>query len=194
MVLPHMVYLRRLRDYVRRSDWPVIPIALGIMGVGLLIQWSVSGPEAFPSNHLLRLGVALAACLFAAAVPARWWRNYAYLFYAVCLLLLLYVLFTGRATNNARRWIDLVGGFKLQPSEFMKLALLLCLARWYSDRRRAPPFQGHPGSGGPVLGAFLLVLAEPDLGTALTFLPLFLAMTYLAGTRRRVFLSLILVP
>lgn len=191
---PHQLLWRRLKGYVRRSDWPVVPLAAAIMSVGLLVQWSVAGPENFPTHHLLRLGMAGGACLVAAAIPARWWRANAPLFYAACMVLLVYVLVSGRATNNARRWVDLFGGFKLQPSEFMKLALILMLARWFAERPRPRRIRQLLVPGAMAALPFLLVLAEPDLGTALTFAPLFLAMAYLAGTRRRVLVPVVLVP
>ena len=95
--------------------------------------------------------------------------------------MLVFVLVSGRETNNARRWIDLAGGFKLQPSELMKLALILFLARWFADR---PRLRRLREIWIPCLCCFvpaILILAEPDLGTALSIGPLFFGMVWLAG-------------
>jgi rod shape determining protein RodA len=104
------------------------------------------------------------------------------------------VLLVGRATHGSRRWIDIAAGFKLQPSEFMKLALILCLARWFADHPRPTRLQQlwKPGLMA-ALPAFL-ILIEPDLGTALVFAPLFLALVWLAGLPWRSFRLLLLLP
>jgi len=186
--------LNRARAFLRRSCWPVLPAAAAVLAFGTLVQWSVAGGDALPSSHLIRIvagGMAGAAAL---VWGARRWRATAWLFYAACLALVVLVLLVGRETNQARRWIDLVAGFKIQPSEFMKLGLILALARWFADR---PPPRGLrdllvPGALTAV-PAFL-ILIEPDLGTSLVFAPLLLGMVWLAGTPWRTMRWLLFVP
>ena len=180
--------------FLRRADWPLLPLAAAIAACGLLVQWSVSGPEAFPSAHVVRLAVAAAAGAAAAMLSPRRWRALAGPFYVACLLLLLYVLLFGDVTNGARRWIDLGGSFKLQPSEFAKLALIVLLARRFADRPRPAGLRDLLAPAALALLPAALVLPEPDLGTALTFAPTFLALAYLAGTPRRTLLLLLLAP
>ena len=186
--------LRRTRAFLRRSCWPVLPVAAAVLAFGTLVQWSVAGGDALPTSHLLRIVVGAAAGAVALLFGARRWRAQAWTFYAGCLGLVLLVLVVGRETNQARRWIDLAAGFKIQPSEFMKLALVLALARWFADR--APPRRLRDLAVPALLTAVpaFLILVEPDLGTSLVFAPLLLGMIWLAGTPWRVMRWLLLVP
>ncbi len=189
----------RGRDFLRRSCWPVLPVAAAIMGFGLLVQWSVAGGEVMPKSHLLRIGVGGASAVAALIVGSRRWRSMAWLYYGGCFALVVLVLIIGRETNQARRWIDIASGFKIQPSEFMKLAVVLGLARWFSERRAPRKLRDLMTPGALVAVPAALILIEPDLGTALTLVPLFLAMTWLAGTpwklmRWLIFVPLLLVP
>lgn len=186
--------LRALRAFLKRTEWPLIPPALLLAAAGVVAQWSVAGPESFPADHAVRLAAAGAAGAAAAALPPRRWRALAGRAYGACLLLLCVVLLFGQATNNARRWLDLGGGFKVQPSEFMKLALVLVLARWFADRPR--PQRLRDLAWPAVLAALpaALVLAEPDLGTALVYAPTFLALAWLAGTPPRTMRWLLVAP
>lgn len=188
------VLLRRARAEWRRGCWPLVPAATGALGFGLLLQWSVAGAETIPAGHLLRVATAVAAGIGGAAWGARRWRAAAWPFYLLCLTGLLAVLVLGREVNAARRWIHLPGGFTLQPSEFLKVALIVMLARHYAGRR--PP-RGLRDLARPIALTLLptaLILVEPDLGTALSVAPLFLAVTWLAGVRARVLALLLLAP
>jgi len=142
----------------------------------------------------LRLELSALALLLAAVVPARRWRDHAYLIYAVGLISLLAVLVLGRATNHARSWLDLGGGFKLQPSEFMKIGLLLALAKWFAEHPRPRRFEDLVVPAALSACPVALVLAQPDLGTALTFGPLFLALCWLAGTPWKRLRWILLIP
>lgn len=181
-------------QFLARCDWPLMFIAAAILGVGLVVQWSVSGPESFPDGHVIRIAAAVVAGIFAASIPAKTWRAHVYLIYAVCLLALIWLLVSGRATNNARRWIDLFGGFKLQPSEFMKLALLLTLAKWFSERPRVERLEDLIVPAVLCCVPAVLILAQPDLGTALSYAPMFLGVAYLAGVPWRALKWAILFP
>ena len=180
--------------FLGRSDWPILPLAGLLVACGVLVQWSIAGLERFPTGHLVRLAAAGGAGVVAALWPARRWRSHAYFFYGACLVLLVVVLLTGRVTNNARRWIDLFGGFKIQPSEFMKLALILALAKWYSERPRPRRVEDLVVPAALSLCPAALVLAQPDLGTALTFAPVFFALAWMAGARWRALRWFVVVP
>lgn len=180
--------------FLRRTCWPVLPLAAGILGVGFVVQWSVSPELQMPSGHVLRIA-AFGFCAAAALVlSAKRLRAHAFVFFVLAVLPLVWVLIAGRATNGSRRWIDLVGGFKLQPSEFMKVAVILALARWFADHPK-PSRLGELWRPGLMAGIpALLILVEPDLGTALVFVPLFLGMVWLAGLPWRSFRWLLLLP
>lgn len=185
---------QRGRSLLRRSCWPTLPFLFAVLGIGLAVQWSVTPDQSFPSGHALRL-VALGICaVIAMLYGVRRWRRHAYFIYAASLFLLLLVLLIGRETNSARRWIDLFAGFKLQPSEFMKLALIVALSKWFADHPRP---QGLRDLWKPVamtaVPAFL-ILIEPDLGTALVFAPLLLSMVWVVGLPKRSMRWLLLLP
>lgn len=186
--------LRTARAELRRSCWPVLPIVALILGFGLLLQWSVAGASAFPLGHAVRAAAALMAAAAAVLWGLRRWHAQAGLFYGLCLGLLLLVLLTGREVNAARRWIHLPGGFTLQPSEFVKVALIALLARWFAERPRPERMADLIRPGLLTLVPFGLILVEPDLGTALSTIPIFYAMAFLAGAPRRCMLWLLITP
>ncbi|PCH82450.1 MAG: hypothetical protein COB96_02050 [Planctomycetota bacterium] len=180
--------------FLRKSDWLLLLIATLLAMVGIAMQWSISGVQRFPEAHVLRLGVAVVAGCFAAAWGGRRWRNSSIPIYVICLGLLILVLVIGRTTNNARRWIDLFSGFKLQPSEVAKLGLMLMLARWFGDRPRPETFKALLGPAALTAVPAVMVMLQPDLGTALTFGPMFLGMAWLAGAPWKNLKWFLLVP
>lgn len=100
----------------------------------------------------------------------------------------------GAGGDAARRWIHLPGGFTLQPSEFLKVALVLLLARHFAERSRPRGLRDLLRPAAIALVPTALILVEPDLGTALSIAPIFLAMAWLAGTPRRAMAALLLAP
>lgn len=185
---------KRVWRFLRRTDWPLIPVTLLILGVGLIMQWSVAGGREIPSGHMIRMAAAGLCGLVAAMLPAKFWKTWAWPSYLACLFFLVVVLVAGDATNHARRWIRLGGSFKLQPSEFTKIALLLVLAKWFSDHPRPRKLVDLFKPGLIVAIPAALILVEPDLGTALTTAPMFLAMAWLAGTPWKTLRWLLIVP
>ena len=126
----------RIWRFLKRTDWPLLPLAGLILLAGLVMQWSVGGTAEPPLGHMVRMSAVGIACVMGALIPARLWRSQAWLIYFGCIAFLILVFFVGDSTNNARRWIDLGGGFKLQPSEFAKLGIILAMARWFSSQSR----------------------------------------------------------
>jgi len=116
----------------------------------------------------------------------------AYVGYAICAIALAGLLIFGPVTRGARGWIPL-GPINLQPAEFMKIAFVLALARWLSFSKDLDSYRGMIV---PVLLAVLpvaLVFLQPDLGNAMLFFPVLLAMCFVAGASRRWILTLVLV-
>ncbi len=139
--------------------------------------------------YLLGAAAGAAICLLDYRVLARW----SFVVYGTTLLLLVVVLVPGLGTMRygARRWIDL-GFFQFQPSEFAKLAFVLSLAHFLSR----PPEELRRifwKSLGLMVLPFLLILKEPDLGSALVLVPAGLGMLYVAGTPRRYLIRLVSV-
>jgi rod shape determining protein RodA len=171
---------------LRRADRGILALAGGIAVFGLVFVASATGHGATGSlgGQALRLAVALLFGLGCLLAPSRFLKRHSYLLYGLALLGLVGVLLAGRATNNARRWVDLPGGFKLQPSEFAKLGLLLALAKYASARRRLETIEGLVLPCALAVLPAVLVAAEPDLGTAIVFVPLLFGILYAGGARR----------
>jgi rod shape determining protein RodA len=128
-------------------------------------------------------------------IPTSWFQRYCLVLYGIALLLLLMVAGFGVVVNGSRRWLDL-GVIKLQPAEFMKLGLLITMARVLS---KAPPKNGSQYGFGEILIPALwivipmgLIMQQPDLGTALSLGIVGAGQILFVGVRPRVLLSIVL--
>jgi rod shape determining protein RodA len=182
-----------------RVDWHILLLALALLSIGMLFVKGMAEAdlrfdrgEIVFEGHLKKVLVALPALLLGLCVRARWLRRNAWLVFAGCVVLLLLVPVLGEERNNARRWIPLPGGFDLQPSELAKLGFVIAMARLLYTRR----MQGADDwlrAGLLTLLPMGLVMAQPDLGTALTLAPVALGMVYLAGAPGRAIVRLALL-
>ncbi len=151
-------------------NWGLIAIVLAIAAIGVAILYSAAGGQWNPwaSRQVARLGVGLVVMVAVALVDVRLWLRYAYLIFGLALSLLIVVDVMGRVGGGAQRWIDF-GVLQLQPSELMKLALVLALARYFHGltlEQVGKPVMLIPPLlliGLPVV----LVLRQPNLGTAM---------------------------
>ncbi len=152
-----------------RMSWVYVLLLCLLAGVGYVAQVSASGGSVMPyaGPHVLRFGFALLLMLGIAMIDIRFIARLAWLGYAAGVLLLLAVLRFGNVGNGARRWLA-IGSFQWQPSELMKIVLVLALAAWF--RRASWERMGNPlFLIPPVLAVLLpvgLILKEPNLGTA----------------------------
>ncbi|MBI4433038.1 MAG: rod shape-determining protein RodA [Candidatus Omnitrophica bacterium] len=172
----------RFRDFDRGLFLAPILICL----IGALSVYSAG--QTLVNKQLLWMGVGILLMLLFLRTSYFKLQDFAWPFYIGSLILLAAVFFTP-ARFGARRWIDL-GGFSLQPSELAKLAVILILARFFSDHRRE--YVSKRGLWRPILYAaapFFLILKEPDLGTALILVPVFFAMLYVWGVRAKTLLG-----
>src|SRR6266436_337722 len=131
--------------------------------------------------YLIGLGAATGVCLINYHTLARW----AVVAYWGSIVLLVVVLFLGTSRSGARRWFDL-GFFSLQPSEFAKLAFILAQAHFLSRPPEELQTQSSFWISLGMMGLpFLLIMKEPDLGSALVLLPTGFAMAFVAGIPKR---------
>ncbi|MCA9246233.1 MAG: FtsW/RodA/SpoVE family cell cycle protein [Planctomycetales bacterium] len=170
-----------------RLPWGTILLFAALVGCGLL-GISRSEELAGGSGRLLRVQFAwgLVAGVGAALATAPNYRRVLRLTYPIFFLSLvsLGVVYLFPAINGARRWIRL-GPLGFQPSEFAKLAFVLAMSRYLMFRENYRKLSGLIAPLILALAPSLLILREPDLGTALLFFPLLLAMLAIAGARRR---------
>jgi rod shape determining protein RodA len=181
-----------------RIDWPILLLALGLLAMGLFFVEEMARSDEVFGRQSIRSGAQLKKALVAApflvlgfALRPRWLRRNAYWVYGFTMLLLLLVPIIGLERNGARRWIQLPIGFDLQPSELAKLGLILALARALY-RNRLEELRDWRLPALLALLPMALVAAQPDLGTALTIVPVTLGLFWLAGARASRLIGLIL--
>ncbi len=164
--------------------WSFIVLLALVAGVGIVSLYSAAGGnmEPWAGQHLMRFGMGFIVLLVAALIDIRIWMQFAYVIYGVVVLMLLYVDISGHIGMGAQRWINL-GFILLQPSELMKIAIVLALARFFHGASvedvRNPLFLIRP----LLLVALpvALVVVQPDLGTAVKVILAGGVMFFLAG-------------
>ena len=191
------MFERRLYYHI---DWALLIALLALCALGVTMIYSTT---ADPTRAMSRLYVTqlygivlgLVAMVFMLTLDYRTFTDKSHLIYIALLALLIYVLFLGNVQMGARRWIGF-RGFNLQPSEFAKVGVALVLAKFFGENRGAPTSTDLAIGVVLTMIPFALIAKEPDLGTAVTLLPVFLAVAYLAGMKMRIlgvlFLALLL--
>ncbi len=168
-------------------------VALALLALGLLFLHSASLQKAqalgisFVGRQLTWAGIGLLVALFLVQVDYHRWLESAYFLYGLNLILLVVVLQLGVTRGGAQRWLTL-GSLTVQPSEFAKLSTILCLARYLGCRPRGSLPEGRILATTGFLTALpmVLILMEPNLGTAFVFIPILLSMLLVWGMRLKV--------
>ena len=179
------MFERRLSHHL---DWLLLSATLVLSVIGVAMIYSITGGANsqlyITQLYAIVLGcVALMVCL---VIDYRTLTDKSHLIYLVILGLLIYVLLFGSTSKGAQRWISL-GAFNLQPSEFAKIAVALVLAKFFGENRRGAPNMGDLLlAGGLTILPGLLIAQQPDLGTAVTLLPIFAGVAFVAGMRLRI--------
>jgi rod shape determining protein RodA len=182
-----MIVDRRLTPHI---DWLLLGAVLVLTFVGLMtiysVTWNIRAdqPGAEFWRQAYAMPVALAAMLVCMLIDYRTLAQRSPLIFAGVLVSLAAVLLFGEVAKGSRRWIDV--GMRLQPSEFTRLGLALILAMLYGDARRSARSLGELLLGAGVLALpVVLILLQPDLGTAVTLFPVYAGVAYMAGLRMR---------
>jgi rod shape determining protein RodA len=150
-------------------SWLYVLLLCSLAGIGYMALYSAAGgsPEPYAARQAVRFGFGLVMMLCVALVDIRIIARLAWPLYGVSLALLVLVLKIGHVGKGAQRWIE-VGGMQLQPSELMKIALVVALAAWFHratwERMGNPLFLIPPAIA--TLVPVALILKEPNLGTA----------------------------
>ena len=171
---------------LRSVTWPLVLMVLLGAAVGFAMLYSVAEGETgtWVIRHLVRFTVALVLMFAVAFTDIRFWHRYAYLAYASALLLLVTVEVVGRSGQGAQRWVDF-GVFQVQPSEIMKIALVLALARYFHGRtlEQVGNVRWLIVPVAMIAAPAALALRQPDLGTALLLVFGGVALFFLAGVK-----------
>ena len=183
----------RFRDF----DWVLLLIVLVICALGVMEIYSATLNTKFQGMHVRQVYWIAAGLLLMFLLSVV---NYQVLLesvpwmYGIAILSLVAVLVFGRKYLGARRWILMPGGSHFQPSEWVKLILILAIAKYFADyNERELPFRELVKAGMIVGLPMLLVLKQPDLGTALTYVPVAIMGVFLGGMRAKHALILLLI-
>lgn len=177
---------------LQRIHWPAIALLCVITGIGLASLYSVADGSLAPwaERHALRFLLCLGLVFWIAVTPRELWVGLAYPTYLVVLVLLILVPFVGTEAGGAKRWLA-AGGIRFQPSELMKITLVLALARYYQWLN--PEHVSRPLALVPPLVMIAipvaLTLLQPDLGTAALFAFVGLGLMFVAGVHMLYFIG-----
>ncbi|HEY0053094.1 MAG TPA: FtsW/RodA/SpoVE family cell cycle protein, partial [Caulobacteraceae bacterium] len=182
----------RLPVKLGQLDWRFAGLLLAIGGIGVLMLYSVAGQawEPWAAKHLMRFSAVFVAMLILALVDLRVWFASAYLVYGVGLFLLICVELFGYTAMGATRWLQ-VGPIRMQPSEIMKIGIVLALARYYhgTSAHHARLSWRLLIPAGMIAAPVLLVAHQPDLGTAMLIALTGLAVMFMAGLSWKVIVA-----
>ena len=189
-------FVRRLPGHERdvRSTWlheihiePVLFMLLScVVAYGLVILFSAVGEnEAMFRAQLTRMALAFAALAVAAQLPPRLYIAWAPFIFVGGVVLLVLVLLFGVVVNGSRRWLDVVGIVRFQPSELMKIAVPMAVAWYFHDRALPPSFKDVCVARALALVPAGLIMMQPDLGTGILVATAGLAVVLLAGVQWR---------
>jgi rod shape determining protein RodA len=193
-----IIQKKGLRDF----DWLLALLAIGIVCFGTVQIRNAQPTENYWVKQLIGLAIAIVAMLLVAFNDYRKLINFAPAFYIFGLLLLTIVLIPhlGLKINGQRAWIKVPGIGQFQPSEFVKVTTAMMLAKYFGKHRAHTLTLKEMAVGGLILGLpLVLILMEPDVGSILTYLPIFFGVLYLSAIKMRyvvtaVVLSVVLLP
>ena len=181
-------------------DWVLVVVVCALSAIGVLLVWSATqpsllaageNPHTYLKKQLLWVVIGLILMFAVSFVDSRRLRSWTPFVYGATVLGLLAV-FATHAVNGAHAWINLPGGFQVEPSEFAKVALVLALATVFSQSR----WRGTPGLRSVLLALacaaplLALVVKEPALGVALVLAVVTATMIVLSGTKLRIIAAL----
>lgn len=177
----------------QRVDWPVLILTLLLAALGLLNLRSAAmySPTPFHMVQTMWFGLGAVLIFGVTLVHTRVFVRGAYLFYGVAIALLILVALLGVEINGSKRWLNL-GVFMMQPSELLKLGVILVTARYFNDLEKEGPL-GLRDLWKPFLlvgAGVALVVNQPDLGTSLVTIAIFTTMVLFHGIRTETLVAL----
>ncbi|MEB2308660.1 MAG: rod shape-determining protein RodA [Candidatus Brocadiaceae bacterium] len=165
----------------KNFDWLMFPLICIILAVGIFFVWSASS-EKFVLKQLIWILMGFTLFFILLSFDYLSFANHAYIIYGGVLFLLIVLLAFGGSVKGTQRWLS-IGSFSIQPSEFMKITIVLTLARFLRYKKYGLGLFDIGISLLLTLVPMVLIVKQPDLGTALIMLPILLFMLYTAGIR-----------
>ena len=178
------------REKLSRFSWVLfIPMCV-VMALSLVVLFSAGGGSwtPFAMSQLMKMIFGIVIFFVVSFSNIKLWIKSAYFIYAVALVLILLVTFFGDVGMGAQRWLS-IGGVNIQPSEFIKIALVLALARYFAWKNSIELLQ-FKNYLVPILMLFIpfiLICAQPDLGTGISLGLITVGMFYIVGANKKWF-------
>lgn len=173
-------------------NWPLLGLTCIIGIIGSILLYSVSGGSFTPwaGIHLIRLGLGVIVAIMIGLFPIKFIYAPSYWLHLIVFLLLLATALVGETHKGAQRWLEF-GSIRLQPSEFAKITTILALGRFFHDayQYRLPPVYFLIIPACIILLPMILILQQPDLGTALLMCFCGIAVMFAAGLNYKIFLG-----
>ncbi|HVB27708.1 MAG TPA: rod shape-determining protein RodA [Mycobacteriales bacterium] len=190
---------------LRRIDWLLLAAVAALCAIGTLLVWSATrdynlvhglDPQAYLKKNILNICIGTSLGTLAAIVDYRTLRAYVPVLYVASCLGLVAVFVIGSTINGAHSWIQIGGGFEVQPAEFTKIALIIGMATLLGERRDTEAGPRDVDVGLVLLLAavpLVLILLEPDLGMVMVLVFVIFGMLSISGARARWLLGLVVV-
>ena len=176
---------------IRNLDYILLISILILSLISLFVMYSTDGGEILfhTKNHFVKLLVFFPLMIFIAFFNIKFWHNFSYIIYFVVILLLVWVSFFGIKSSGSQRWMD-VYLFVLQPSELMKIAIILCLAKYYHRLKieNVNSFSSITVVLSIILIPIIFVISQPDLGTSILIALSGLIILWLGGLKIKYFI------
>ena len=174
-----------------RFSWGLFVPMCMVLAISIVVLYSAGGGnwKPFALSQLLKIILGFGVFFFAAFTNIKTWVKSAYMIYAVALIMIILVTFVGHTGMGAQRWLNL-GVIHVQPSELIKIALVLALARYFAwfNSVELGQFKNYIAPMLMLMVPFGLIVAQPDLGTALSLGMITVGMFYIVGANKKWFI------
>ena len=178
--------LNDMRNNILRIDKMILLLVYALVTISTVFVYSATRESGMVVKNILWIGIGTVLVFLIAAVDYRNVKYFIRHIYGICVILLLLVRFAGKKTLGAQRWIAL-GPFQLQPSEFVKIAIIIIIAYWIVNKYKSGINNLNDIIGAilPVTPLIFLILIQPDLGTTLITISAFVFMIFLYGANMK---------
>ena len=176
---------------IKNLDY-ILLISITLLSVlSVFVMYYIDGGEILfhTKNHFVKLAVFFPLMIFVAFFNIKFWHNFSYIIYFIVILLLIYVSFFGIKSSGSQRWMDLYL-FVLQPSELMKVAIILCLAKYFHRIKieNVNSFTSITIVLSIIIIPIIFVISQPDLGTSILIALSGLIILWLGGMKIKYFI------
>ncbi len=176
---------------IKNLDYILLISVILLSVLSVFVMYSTDGGEILfhTKNHFVKLAVFFPLMIFVAFFNIKFWHNFSYIIYFIIILLLIYVSFFGIKSSGSKRWMDLYL-FVLQPSELMKVAIIMCLAKYFHRIKieNVNSFTSITIVLSIIIIPIIFVISQPDLGTSILIALSGLIILWLGGMRIKYFI------